>query len=56
MFGRGAKSGRFRYYICATAYRNGRDACHVRPVPHPFIESQVLEKVRQLILQEEHLE
>ena len=33
MFGTGAKSGRFHYYVCATAYRSGKQACITRPLP-----------------------
>ena len=55
MFGTGAKSGRFHYYVCATAYRSGRQACAGKSVPQSLIEREVLEKVKQLILREEHL-
>ena len=55
MFGTGAKSGRFHYYVCATAYRSGRQACSGKSVPQSLIEREVLKKVQQLILREEHL-
>ena len=55
MFGTGAKSGRFHYYVCATAYRSGRQACSGESVPQSLIEREVLNKVKQLILREEHL-
>ncbi|MFQ5875335.1 MAG: recombinase family protein, partial [Dehalococcoidia bacterium] len=33
MMGHAAKSGRYQYYLCATAYRNGREACLATPLP-----------------------
>ncbi|MFQ5872999.1 MAG: recombinase family protein, partial [Dehalococcoidia bacterium] len=56
MFGTAAKSGRFHYYVCATAYRNGRQVCDMKPVPQTVIEPLVMEKVRDLILRQEHIE
>ena len=56
MFGHAAKSGRFHYYVCATGFRTGKDSCAMRPVPKTVIEDVVLEKVRDVILQEEHIE
>ena len=55
MFGIGTKSGHFHYYACATAFRNGRAHCPGRSIPQSIIEALVLEKVRELILREEHL-
>ena len=55
MFGTGAKSGRYHYYVCATAHRNGNQSCGMKPVAQAAIEAQVLDKVRDLVLQKEHL-
>ena len=56
MFGHAAKSGRFHYYVCATAYRNGNQTCGMRPISRAKVEDQIPGKIRQLILREEHLE
>ena len=56
MFGVGAKSGRFHYYVCATAHRMGRQACGTKSIPQAVIEDKVLEKVRDVILRDDHLE
>ena len=56
MFGVGAKSGQFHYYVCATAYRNGRQACSTKSIPQGTMESLVLERVQDLILRDKHLE
>ena len=56
MFGTAAKSGRFHYYTCATAYRSGRQACGEKSVPQQMMESLVLDKVRDLILRDSHIE
>ena len=56
MFGHAAKSGRFHYYVCATAYRSGKDACGMKAIPQAQLESVVLSRVRDIILQEQHLE
>lgn len=50
-----AKSGQFRYYVCATANRIGRQACPEKAVPKEVIEAQVLKKVSDLILREAHV-
>ena len=56
MFGVAAKSGRFHYYVCSTAYRNGRSACGMASVPQVRVEDLVLDKVRELILQKKQIE
>ena len=56
MFGHGAKSGRYHYYVCATAHRNGKQLCDAAPVPQALIEARVLDKVRGLILKQKHIE
>ena len=56
IFGHGAKSGRYHYYVCSTAHRSGRDQCTTRPVPMDLLEDQVLAKVVDLVLREEHVE
>lgn len=55
MFGHAAKSGAYHYYVCSTVHRNGKQFCDTRPVPRSLIENQVVQKVRELILQEGHL-
>ncbi len=55
MFGVGAKSGRFHYYVCATAYRTGKESCPEKAVSQQLVEGQVVGKVGGLILKEEHL-
>ena len=56
MFGAGAESGRFHYYVCSTAQRMGRQVCHMKPIPQAVIEDKVTEKVRDVILQDSHME
>ena len=56
MFGTGAKSGRFHYYVCATAYRSGKQACITRPLPQSMMEQLVLDNLQKLVLEEEHIE
>ena len=56
MFGMGAKSGRYHYYVCTTSSRSGRDACDVEAIPQEVIEGLVLENVGSLILQRQHVE
>ena len=55
MFGVGAKSGRYHYYVCATSYRNGKQLCDAGAIPQHAIEDLVVGKVQGLILQEEHI-
>lgn len=55
MMGQPAKSGRFHYYVCGTAFRKGRRLCEARPIRKELIESLVLDKVRSIILQKEHV-
>ena len=56
MFGHAAKSGRYHYYVCATAHRNGTNLCDTNPVPRATMEERVLERLQTLVLREEHLE
>ena len=55
MFGVAAKSGQFHYYVCATAHRKGRGVCGMKAVPRPLMETLVVNRVRDIILQEEHI-
>lgn len=55
MFGMGANSGQFHYYVCATGYRQGKEVCPTRAVPQHTMEQLILDKVTGLILQREHL-
>ena len=49
----GAKSGQFAYYICATLYREGAGTCSARYLNAPKLETFVVEKIRERILNEE---
>lgn len=55
MFGHGAKSGQYHYYVCATAHRNGNHLCNAKPIPQANIEGKVLNRIRALILDQDHL-
>ena len=55
MFGVSAKSGRFHYYVCSTAWRSGRDACPEQAVRVERLDAQVLENVCRVILTEKNL-
>ena len=55
MMGQPAKSGSFHYYVCGTAFRKGRQLCDARPIRKELIEGLVLDNVRSIILQKEHL-
>ena len=55
MSGHAAKSGRFHYYACGTAARAGRDLCDAKLVPQPLIERLVVDRVRTVVLEEEHI-
>ena len=56
MMGQSAKSGKFHYYVCGTAFRQGRHLCNTKPIPQNQMEKLVLEKITSLMLKEEHLE
>ena len=49
----GAKSGQFAYYICSTLFREGAGACSARYLNAPKLETFVVEKIRERILNEE---
>ena len=49
----GAKSGQFAYYICGTLYREGAGTCSARYLNAPRLETFVVEKIRERILNEE---
>ena len=51
--GQGAKSGQFAYYICGTLYREGARTCTARYLNAPRLETFVVEKIRERILNEE---
>ena len=55
MYGQGAKSGRFHYYVCGTRTRAGSWLCPQSPVPQQLLESLVLSRLESLLLREEHL-
>ena len=49
----GAKSGQFAYYICGTLFREGAGTCSACSLNAPKLETFVLEKIRERILNEE---
>ena len=49
----GAKSGQFAYYICSTLHREGAGTCSARYLNAPRLETFVVEKIRERILNEE---
>ena len=49
----GAKSGQFAYYICSTLFREGAGTCTARYLNAPRLETFVVEKIRERILNEE---
>ncbi len=49
----GAKSGRFAYYVCSTLHREGAGTCSARYLNAPKLETFVVEKIRERILNEE---
>ena len=51
--GQGAKSGQFAYYICGTLFREGAGTCSARYLNAPRLETFVVDKIRERILNEE---
>ena len=49
----GAKSGQFAYYICGTLFTEGAGTCSARYLNAPKLETFVVEKIRERILNEE---
>ena len=49
----GAKSGQFAYYICGTLFRDGAGTCSARYLNAPRLETFIVEKIRERILNEE---
>ena len=49
----GAKSGQFAYYICGTLFREGAGTCSARYLNALRLETFVVEKIRERILNEE---
>ena len=49
----GAKSGQFAYYICGTLFTEGAGTCTARYLNAPKLETFVVEKIRERILNEE---
>jgi hypothetical protein len=56
MFGHRAESGRRHYYVCAAASRSGKLVCSASPVERSLIETRVIERLRDVILEDEHVE
>ena len=58
MFGHKANShgNSYLYYVCATAYRQGRKSCSMRSLPAKKIEGAVLRNITALILNHRNIE
>ena len=58
MFGHLARTrgNSYVYYVCATAYRQGRASCSMRSLPREVIEGAVLRNITSLVLRETNLE
>ena len=55
MAGEAAKSGQYNYYTCIHHLREGTEACPGVRVPKRKLERFVISRVRDVILEEEHL-
>jgi DNA invertase Pin-like site-specific DNA recombinase len=55
VIGQAAKSGRFHYYVCGTAYRQGKEGCPAQMVPKNYLEQFVVDRIKSYILTDEHL-
>jgi DNA invertase Pin-like site-specific DNA recombinase len=53
--GYGAKSGRFHYYVCGTAYSKGKETCDSQHLPKDSLEKFVIERIKGYILTDGHL-
>jgi site-specific DNA recombinase len=53
--GTSAKSGKHRYYSCATYLRSGRDACNAPLINKEKLEQAVLTQIQEQILSEENV-
>jgi DNA invertase Pin-like site-specific DNA recombinase len=49
------KARTYRYYVCATAHKNGHDACPVKTASAGDIEEAVAERVRAVLRDPEHI-
>ena len=55
MFGMGAKSWSFHYYVCSTAFRSGREACSEQAVPQAKIEAVILKGLQEHVLNQDNI-
>jgi|GEM_PF-86738 len=55
MLGLAAKSGQYRYYVCATAYRLGRESCAEKPVRCDRMDSGTLDGITNLVLEDAYI-
>jgi site-specific DNA recombinase len=55
MSGHSAKSGQFFYYRCSNASKRGAKACPGRWIPKSWIESFIIEKIRNCILSDDNI-
>lgn len=55
MIGHAAKSGKYAYYVCGTAYRLGNTECGGTPVEKNLIEQSVMVRILNVILTEPNL-
>ncbi len=53
---RTGKSGRYRYYTCATAAQQGKDACKGRSIPMDKLDSLVSERLADQLLTPDRVE
>jgi len=55
VIGQAAKSGQFYYYVCGTAYRQGKNGCSSHMVPKEYLERFVVDRIRSYVLTDEHM-
>ncbi len=55
MIGHAAKSGKYAYYVCGTAYRLGNTECGGTPVEKNLIEQSVMARILNVVLIEPNL-
>lgn len=55
MFGVGAKSSKYHYYVCSTAYRLGRDACRERPIRREAMDEIAVKRLIPAVLQDRNI-
>lgn len=56
MIGHGTGASRYRYYICGSAHRKGREVCPLPMLPKDKAERFIIDRIKNCILTEENLE